>query len=121
MKKLIYIISAVLLLVSCSGVKVSGTNTGSCWDGDFNDCKVKAEQGDARAQFNLGWMYHKGEGIPQDYVMAHMFCNLAAASSSGMGAGVGARCRGVVAKKMSSSQIQEAQRLAREWMQKYQR
>lgn len=26
-----------------------------------------AEQGNAKAQYNLGVMYHKGEGVPQDY------------------------------------------------------
>ena len=29
-----------------------------------------AEQGDARAQYNLGVMYGKGEGVPQDYAEA---------------------------------------------------
>jgi TPR repeat protein len=29
-----------------------------------------AEQGDARAQFNLGIMYAEGEGVPQDYAVA---------------------------------------------------
>jgi len=29
-----------------------------------------AEQGDAYAQFNLGYMYAKGEGVPQDYAEA---------------------------------------------------
>jgi len=116
MKKLIYIISAVLLLVSCSGVKVSGTNTGSCWDGDFNDCKVKAEKGDARAQFNLGWMYHKGEGIPQDYVMAHMFYNLAAWNGY---EGKAKEFRDTIAHRLLTPyQIAKAQRLARQWMEK---
>ncbi len=34
-----------------------------------------AEQRDAEAQFNLGAMYYKGRGVPQDYVMvmAHMW------------------------------------------------
>jgi TPR repeat protein len=151
MRKLIYIISAVLLLTFGAGV-----NAGSCFTWD--ECKVEAEQGGTEAQYELGkmykfamggiaqdykkafewyskaaeqgydwgqyavgWAYYDGTGVPQDYVMAHMFCNLAAASGSGMGAGVGARCRGVVAKKMTPSQIQEAQRLAREWMQKHQR
>ena len=26
-----------------------------------------AEQGDARAQFNTGFMYHRGQGVPQNY------------------------------------------------------
>ncbi len=29
-----------------------------------------AEQGDANAQFNLGVMYDKGQGVPQDYAEA---------------------------------------------------
>ena len=28
---------------------------------------LAAKQGNAGAQFNLGWMYGKGQGIPQDY------------------------------------------------------
>ncbi len=37
-----------------------------------------AEQGNALAQSNLGATYHNGEGVPQDYVLAHMWLNLAA-------------------------------------------
>jgi TPR repeat protein len=29
-------------------------------------CTSAAEQGDARAQFKLGWMYERGLGVPQD-------------------------------------------------------
>ena len=28
--------------------------------------RLSAEQGDALAQFNLGWMYYEGQGVPQD-------------------------------------------------------
>lgn len=31
------------------------------------------EQGDAAAQFNLGLMYYKGNGVIQDYTRAHMW------------------------------------------------
>jgi TPR repeat protein len=33
-------------------------------------CRVRAEQGDARAQSDLGNMYYYGRGVPQDYVEA---------------------------------------------------
>ena len=33
----------------------------------FKETKIKAEQGDAKAQVNLGVMYHEGEGVPKDY------------------------------------------------------
>ena len=32
--------------------------------------RVRAEAGDARAQFKLGQMYDFGKGVPQDYVEA---------------------------------------------------
>ena len=28
--------------------------------------RLSAEQGDADAQYNLGWMYDEGQGVPQD-------------------------------------------------------
>ena len=31
-----------------------------------------AEQGVSLAQYNLGLMYAQGEGVPQDYILAHM-------------------------------------------------
>lgn len=37
-----------------------------------------ADKGDAVSQRNLGIMYFNGRGVPQDYVLAHMWCNLAA-------------------------------------------
>jgi TPR repeat protein len=36
-----------------------------------------AEQGDAKAQNNLGVMYAEGHGVLQDYVTAHMWANIA--------------------------------------------
>ncbi len=55
-------------------------------------------------------MYYKGEGVPQDYVEAHKWLNLAAAKDSQH-----AKARDLAAAKMTREQIAEAQRLAREW------
>ena len=71
-----------------------------------------AEQGDADAQYNLGNMYFKGQGVAQNYVRAHMWWNIA--GTSGMSDAV--NNRDVIAKKMTSSQLQEAQKMAGEWM-----
>jgi uncharacterized protein len=73
---------------------------------------LAAEQGDAFdfAQFNLGVMYKNGQGVPQDYVRAHMWLNLAAST----GDEDSIENRDIVAKKMTPSQIEEAQKLARE-------
>ena len=74
-----------------------------------------ADQGYARAQNILGVMYGNGEGVPQDYVEAHIWYNLAAAQSSGEDRDRSVRGRDDVAGRMTPDQIAEAQRRAREW------
>ena len=37
--------------------------------------RLLADQGNASAQYNLGLMYSNGQGVPQDYVLAHMWLN----------------------------------------------
>jgi len=49
-------------------------------DAVLSSLREKAEQGDASAQSNLGLMYTNGQGVPQDYIQAHMWYDLAAAS-----------------------------------------
>ncbi|WP_140414196.1 tetratricopeptide repeat protein, partial [Bathymodiolus platifrons methanotrophic gill symbiont] len=71
-----------------------------------------ARQGHASAQYNLGLMYANGQGIPQDYVMAHKYFNIAASS----GVKKANKNRDSVAKLMTASQIEKAQNLASEWM-----
>jgi len=74
--------------------------------------RLAANQGTAKAQAILGAMYADGQGVPQDYVQAHMWLNLAAAQGL-EGAG---KARDDIAGIMTPSQIEEAQRLAREWL-----
>ena len=78
--------------------------------------KLAVEQGDSRAQFALGLSYYVGKGVPQDYVMSHIHLNIAAVS----GGEDAIEARGLVEKKMTPSQLEEAQDLAREWMRKHQ-
>jgi len=70
-----------------------------------------AAQGLANAQDNLGVMYGKGRGVPQDYVQAHKWFNLAATK----GDKNAAKNRDIVAKKMTPTDVSKAQRLARQW------
>jgi len=75
-----------------------------------------AEQGFADAQNDLGYLYAYGRGVPQDYVAAHMWFNLAASRpQSGADRDRSVKNRDVVASKMTPGEIAEAQRLAREW------
>ncbi|MCA8834492.1 MAG: SEL1-like repeat protein, partial [Proteobacteria bacterium] len=68
-----------------------------------------AEQGNANAQYNVGVSYELGFGVPQDYLRAHMWYNLAASN----GDDLAPENRDKIAEKMTPAQIVEAQALAR--------
>ena len=73
--------------------------------------QAAADAGDRRAMLALGRLYLRGLGASQDYVLAHMWFNLAA-SRGEMGA---VKEREALAAKMTPQQVAEAQNLAREW------
>jgi hypothetical protein len=61
--KMLQKICFVLLLITFPSVY-----GGDCFkDKDVDDCRVKAEQGIPDSQYNLGLMYYKGLGVPQDW------------------------------------------------------
>ena len=66
------------------------------------------------AQSSLGVMYATGQGVLQDYVQAHMWFNIAASS----GDKLATKGRDNVAKRMSPSDVSEAQKLARQCVKK---
>ena len=75
-----------------------------------------AEQGDVLAQAVLGAMYLGEEGVPADYVQSYMWLNLAASKAPTQeDRDMALEARKLVKKKMTSEQIAEAERLAREW------
>jgi uncharacterized protein len=74
-----------------------------------------AEQEDADAQYTLGTMYSDGRGVPQNYVEANMWVDLAVSLARGDDQKRYAGMRELIAKKMTSQQIGEAQRRTREW------
>jgi len=60
--KILQKICFVLLLTTLSSVYA-----GNCFeDKDIENCRVKAEQGDSSAQYNLALMYSNGKGVPKD-------------------------------------------------------
>ena len=76
--------------------------------------KPLAEQGDADAQYNLGVMYATGKGVKQDNIYAHMWWNIAASQENKDAI----ENRDIVAQEMTPSQLETAQRLARECVRK---
>jgi hypothetical protein len=77
----------------------------------MEEFKPLAEQGNADAQFMLGYMYASGKGVLQDYIQAHVWFNLSAAQ----GVEKAAASRDRTAQVMTPQQIAEAQKIAREW------
>lgn len=70
-----------------------------------------AQAGAVEAQHQLGRLYVQGEGLQQDYVQAHKWLNVAAAS----GSSAAFEMRAVVADLMTPEQVAEAQALARQF------
>ena len=61
-------------------------------------------------------MYGTGQGVPQDYVEAHKWYNLAAAAAHlGQLQESAAGARNALAKQMTAAQVAEAQQRASEW------
>ncbi len=73
---------------------------------------LAAEQGVEVAYNELGVMYGKGLGVSNNLISAHMWFYLAASHGNVRGQ----KNRELIQSQMSSSQIEEAQDLAREWM-----
>jgi len=71
-----------------------------------------AKEGRADALYNLGLAYSTGQGVGVDMVAAHKWFNLAAVR----GVEAAKNWRNQLAGEMSSGQIAEAQKLAREWL-----
>ena len=61
------------LFLAVHGLTSAGINEGVTaykkgnYDTALREWRLLAEQGNARAQLNMGFMYHNGYGVPQDY------------------------------------------------------
>ena len=73
--------------------------------------RSKAEQGDAMAQYNLGVLYARGWGVPQDFIEGHLWLSMAAAQGNKLAA----QERDKVVMKMTPEEIAEAQQLATQY------
>jgi len=74
-----------------------------------------AEGGDPLAQANLGVSYANGDGVKQDIVLAYVWFSLAA--SQGLTAAL--ENRNELKKDMSDEMVQNAQRMTREYFNRY--
>jgi len=70
-----------------------------------------AEQGDASAQYYLGYMYANGLGVWRNTIQAYMWVTVSAAQ----GFENAEKGQEFLEEKMTPNEITEAQRLAQEW------
>jgi TPR repeat protein len=79
---------------------------------DLQQFETEARKGRVEALYNLGLAYSTGQGVRVDYIAAHKWFNLAAMK----GVNEARSWRAQISREMSSGQIAEAQRQAREWL-----
>lgn len=72
--------------------------------------RIAAQQGIDQEKLSIGIMYSKDEGVPEDHVQAYAWFNLSAAQGF-MDAAEG---KTIIQKRMTHTQIAEAQKLSRE-------
>jgi uncharacterized protein len=73
--------------------------------------KRSADQGYEKAELNLGAMYGVGKGVHKNLIESYKWLSICAATGD-------AKCaaeRDLVAKKLNSKKLAEAQRMAKEW------
>src|SRR6266550_7921689 len=107
---------------SYSRIRCEGADSPAVARGDtgmaYIDCdaltqfEAEARKGRIEALYNLGLAYSTGQGVSVDYIAAHKWFNLAAMR----GSEIAKSWRAQISAEMSSSQIAEAQRLAREFL-----
>ena len=108
---------AVTLVITCALPAGADYDVGKrAWDAGkpaeaLAQWRAAADAGDRRAMLALGRLYLQGFGAPQDYVLAHMWFNLAASR----GEMEALKEREAVAAKMTPQQVAAAQEQARTW------
>ena len=105
MRAIYYLLLAVLLLSGCTSVFGQDRIPKQ-----LRKLTSKAEQGNVKAQNTLGKMYYKGEGVPKDYQLAMKWYRKSAVQGHKSAAG---NRNSLAQHMMTPSQIQEAQRLAK--------
>ena len=82
-------------------------------DISMGQMEFAAQAGAPDALFELGMLYATGRDVDADLVSAHKWFNLAAARGNASAL----THRVELAQEMSTGQVAEAQKLAREWLQ----
>ena len=109
---------ALTLLFACPAMPAGADYEAGqrAWEAGQRDVAIaewraSAKAGEAKAMLALGRLYLRGIGLPQNYVQAHKWFNLAASR----GEAVAVAERDALVSQMTTQERAEAQKLALEW------
>ena len=111
------LVSCLTAVLICTAAARADFKSGqAAWDAGrhveaVKEWRAAALVNDVRAMLALGRAFVKGLGVPQDYVDAHKWLNLAA----GRGSAEAAAERDALAARMTAEERAEARKLARAW------
>ena len=71
-----------------------------------------AEQGQAEAQLLLGTLFFFGKGVPQSYVVAFAWCDIAGTN----GQSDASECRDVALEHMTADEMAQSFKLVTDWL-----
>ena len=114
-----WLLGIILVVVALGGIVAAQADYEDgqrAWDAGrhseaLREWQAAANTGDARAMLALGRLYVQGLGVPQNYVQAHMWFNLAASR----GEAEVVTERDTLAARMAPEQVAEAQGQAAAW------
>ncbi len=116
MRRTILALVAVALLIPAAAAQDMRKGLNAYKRGDYaaalKEWRALAERGHAGAQYNIGFNYIQGKGVPKDFVQAYFWFELAARQ----GKRVARDIRNGIAAQMTADQIARAQALFREWV-----
>lgn len=116
MRRTILALAIAVLLTSAAAAQDMREGLNAYKRGDYaaalKEWRPLAERGHAGAQYNIGFNYIQGKGVPKDLVRAYFWFELAARQ----GKRVARDIRTGIAAQMTADQIARARELVREWV-----
>ena len=114
-----WLLGIILVVVALGGVGTAQADYEDgqrAWDAGrhseaLREWQASANAGDAKAMLALGRLYVQGLGVPQNYVQAHMWFNLAASRFEAEAV----KERDALAARMAPEQVAKAQEQAAAW------
>ncbi len=117
MKHLVLVLAAIVLTAfAAAPARADFPAAVAAYDGGdyvtaFAEAMAEAARGDGDAQYLVGFLYSRGEGVALDLVRAYLWFSLAAdrGDAFAMNGLAG------LARRMTAAEIGEAEALARDW------